>query len=218
GILRDPRSASPANGPGAGIGGRSRGSGKKPPWREEVSEEGGSPEEVVSLLSRALAATDDSSLKSTLHQQVVQLEREVEESKQQETLAVELLRRADGFLRDADHKHPQVIANVLRLRQSLFTAESKEADLAKQLAQAALGRKAAVATVTHAEGVGGAEAPAAAPAKEAEDIHERLLATEREMSAKETEARGGLARMEKHRKEIADRMAKNRKVNVDGGQ
>jgi len=189
-----------------------------------------------------MAATPDGELKNTLQQQVAKLEKEAEESKQPAGLsAIEQLRRADGVFRDADHKRSQSVANVLRYRQMCEQAEHKEVETAKTLAQAVIARRAAAAAVGHAEGVGMPDNTKAGdvnggprifkaswgteffnklddlecePSERAgrDEIHQRLLATEKEMAAKEAEVRDWLTRMERYRTEIAGRVAKKRKV------
>eukprot|EP00959_Pyramimonas_sp_CCMP1952_P400161 8384270-Pyramimonas_sp.AAC.1 len=64
------------------------------------------------------------------------------------------MRKADGTWRSAVNHHNQVVANVVRLRQALSTAEAKEAEAALEVAKTEAAKRKAAHALAHAEGVG----------------------------------------------------------------
>eukprot|EP00959_Pyramimonas_sp_CCMP1952_P241657 5050964-Pyramimonas_sp.AAC.1 len=62
------------------------------------------------------------------------------------------MKKADGAWRAASNRHTQLVANVLKLRENLRTAEAKEAEASLELARAEAIKKKAAAALAQAEG------------------------------------------------------------------
>eukprot|EP00959_Pyramimonas_sp_CCMP1952_P433130 9069817-Pyramimonas_sp.AAC.1 len=77
------------------------------------------------------------------------------------------MKQADGVWRAAVNRHNQLVANVLKLRESLSAAEAKEAEAALAVAKAEAIKKKAATALAQAEGIGTTTEDKSVGAKEA---------------------------------------------------
>eukprot|EP00959_Pyramimonas_sp_CCMP1952_P007903 165518-Pyramimonas_sp.AAC.1 len=93
----------------------------------------------MEALKLTIQTTTDVALKDTLQQKLAAIQNsQASEGSAASVGAAETLRKAVGAWKDADFKHGQAVSNVVRLRESLATAEAKETAAAETLAQATL--------------------------------------------------------------------------------
>ncbi|CAK0835933.1 unnamed protein product, partial [Prorocentrum cordatum] len=99
------------------------------PWKEPQT----STHSVPELLRMALKGTEDPTLMQAFEAQV--------------------LKRATSVFKDADHKHTQAAANVVRLKSNLEQARANEKSAALALAQGERAKKSAAEALALAEGI-----------------------------------------------------------------
>ncbi|CAK0807313.1 unnamed protein product [Prorocentrum cordatum] len=118
-------------------------------WRQERPPK---ESDLNTLLQQVVQKSESAALKAAVSQELSKLL-----AKGPETTApggeAEAVRRANGAWRDADTKHSQAVAAVVRLQDSLAIAIDKEVQAAQVLAQAEKAKRAAVEALARVEGI-----------------------------------------------------------------
>ncbi|CAK0828689.1 unnamed protein product [Prorocentrum cordatum] len=122
--------------------------------------DGDASSEVKTRLLRIINSTKDMGLKAQLLAELEAADRPgpaVQVQTPEETL-----RRAAGEWKNANMRHDQAVAQVIKCRSALAKAEEKEMQMAKELAAAELSKKVAVRALAVAAGVSQEAQPGAA--------------------------------------------------------
>ena len=82
------------------------------------------PKDVPSLLKLALKETSDDKLKLVLQEQVAKLSGAAVST--ENVAPAEAVKRANSAWKDADHRHTQAVNLVVKLQESLGTAQERE--------------------------------------------------------------------------------------------
>ena len=94
------------------------------------------------MLFRMIATAADPVVKKGLLEQLESLGKSPAQSAQPVS-ATDAVKRAEGTWKDANMRHDQAIHNVVRLRDQLQKAQDKGKSIAKELAEAEIGRRLA---------------------------------------------------------------------------
>eukprot|EP00959_Pyramimonas_sp_CCMP1952_P116578 2436437-Pyramimonas_sp.AAC.1 len=137
-----------------------KGGGKGTSASSRSSTSASSPAEVERLLTKLLSEAKDITTKKVLLEQLAEV-RATSAAAVKPITAEDAVKRADSALRDAQAKHDQAIAQVMKLRENLQRAESKEADAALVPAKAEAAKKLAITTLAKESGLLTSDAAAA---------------------------------------------------------
>ncbi|CAK0886259.1 unnamed protein product, partial [Prorocentrum cordatum] len=168
------------------------------------------------LLQQVAAKTESAALKSMVSAELAKLQATGTSEVIVSGMEAEAVRRATGAWRDADHKHSQAVAAVVRLQDNLATAVEKEVQAAKILAQAEKAKRAATEALARAEGISSASSAtdSAAGGVTQPKLKDRLQELQSTLRAKEADIQVMLGKAAAVRKEVDDRLAKKRKKSV----